>query len=227
MDDPSRALRAIRFAVRFDFMIGPHTDRLFRHAVSLNLFDKVIGPRMFLELKYILSEKNYLNALTMMKKYDMLRFFSRKLQLDARKTGYFETLEKIVDWYSFQFDEEFEIYRARFIILFWELERSDIYDLLERFQLDEGKTKELLDSFIEAKDVVSGIQRRKVEKPSVFTHYMNRLQTPCTIAASVVLGGEDCEELVKDYFTEYRFVIPDIDGNDLLEAGIEPKKTIR
>ncbi len=76
VDDPSRALRAIRFAVRFDFMIGPHTDRLFRHAVSLNLFDKVIGPRMFLELKYILSEKNYLNALTMMKKIRYAQIFS-------------------------------------------------------------------------------------------------------------------------------------------------------
>ena len=113
VDDPSRALRAIRFAVRFDFNIGPHTDRLFRHAVSLNLFDKVIGPRMFLELKYILSEKNYQKALGMMKKYDMLRFFSKKIQLDERKDSLYESLELIIDWHSFQFDEEYEVYVSR------------------------------------------------------------------------------------------------------------------
>ncbi|PLX69849.1 MAG: poly(A) polymerase [Denitrovibrio sp.] len=222
VDDPSRALRAIRFAVRFDFMIGPHTDRLFRHAVSLNLFDKVIGPRMFLELKYILSERNYQNALVMMKKYDMLRFFSKKLQLDARKTSYFETLEKILDWYQFQFDDEFDIYRSRFIILFWELERKDINELLDRFQLDEGKTKELLDSLIETKDVVGGIQRRNINKPSSFTFYMSRLEIPCSIAAAVALG-EEYEDLVKDYFSEYRFIKSDINGNDLMEAGVEPR----
>ncbi|PLX71015.1 MAG: poly(A) polymerase [Denitrovibrio sp.] len=223
VDDPSRALRAIRFAVRFDFVIGPHTDRLFRHAVSLNLFDRVIGPRMFLEIKYILSEKNYDQALNMMKKYDMLRFFSKKLQLDDRKEQYFESLEMVIDWFSFQFEEGFDVYVSRFIILFWNLERSDIKGLMERFQLDEGKTIELLDNFKDTKDVVAGIIRKSITKPSQFTHYMQRLSIPCAIAASVVLG-EDYEKLVKDYFTTYRFVKPDIDGNDLINEKIEPKK---
>jgi len=223
VDDPSRALRAIRFAVRFDFMIGPHTDRLFRHAVSLNLFDKVIGPRMFLELKYILSEKNYEEAFHMMKRYDMLRFFSKKIQLDERKTRYFENLEKIIDWYSFQFKDTFEIYLSRFIMLFWDLEREDIDTVLSRFHLDEGKTRELRESFKDTKDAVSGIARRSDIKPSLFTHYMDRLDTPCAVAASVVLG-EHYEDLVKEYFAEYRFIRPDIDGNDLLDAGVKPKK---
>jgi len=222
VDDPSRALRAIRFAVRFEFMIGPHTDRLFRHAVSLNLFDRVIGPRMFLELKYILSEKNYFDALEMMKQYDMLKFFSKRLQMDTRKSGYFESLEKIIDWYSFQFDDEFELYISRFIILFWDLERDDVNDLMTRFQLDEGKTMELLDSFKDTKDVVNGISRKNIVKPSVFTYYLNRLSTPCAVAASVVLG-EDYEALVKAYFSTYKDIKPDINGNDLMKAGIKPK----
>jgi len=222
VDDPSRALRAIRFAVRFDFSIGPHTDRLFRHAVSLNLFDRVIGPRMFLELKYILSEKNYLDALEMMKKYDMLKFFSSKIQLDNRKSQLYESLELIIDWHSFQFDEEFDVYVSRFILLFWELERVDIDDLMTRFHLDDGKTKELLESFRETKDVVNGIIRRNVDRPSYFTQFMSRLETPCAVAASVLIG-EKYEQFVKEYFTTYRFVKPDIDGNDLRNANIEPK----
>lgn len=222
VDDPSRALRAIRFATRFGFDIGPHTDRLFRHAVSLNLFDRVIGPRMFMELKYILSEKNYLDALNMMKSYDMLKFFSKKLQVDKRKSDYFEMLDKINDWYTFQFEEETEFYKSRFVILFWELGRNDISELLERFQLDEGQAKELFDSFIETKDVVSGITRKRINKPSVFTHYLERLKIPCAIAASVALG-DNYEALVKSYFTDYRFMKPDVDGNDLLKAGVEPK----
>ncbi|ADD68298.1 Polynucleotide adenylyltransferase region [Denitrovibrio acetiphilus DSM 12809] len=221
VDDPSRALRAIRFAVRFDFSIGPHTDRLFKHAVSLNLFDRVIGPRMFLELKYILNEKNYTKALDMMKKYDMIRFFSKKVQMDDRKTALFEGLELILDWYSFQFEDEFELYVSRFIVLFWELDREDIGDLLDRFQLDDGKTKELLNNYIETKDVVNAVSRRNVNRPSYFTQFMDRLSTPCAVAASAVLG-EQFEPYVKDYFTDYRFVKADIDGNDLKEAGVKP-----
>ncbi len=42
VDDPSRAYRAIRFAVRFGFEIGSHTDRLIKHAESLDLFSRII-----------------------------------------------------------------------------------------------------------------------------------------------------------------------------------------
>lgn len=221
VDDPSRALRAVRFAVRFDFMIGPHTDRLFRHAVGLNLFDRVIGQRMFLELKYILNEKNYIKALKMMKKYDLMRFFHKELRLDEQKEQLFESLEFIMDWYSFQFETEIEVYLPRMAILFSDMDRECIVETLERFQLDEKKYDEYLECFKAVKDTAAGLKRRPDIKPSTFTSYFNKMSVPCALAAAA-LAGEDFEKQVKDYFTEYRNIKPEINGNDLKTAGIEP-----
>jgi len=222
VDDPSRALRAVRFAVRFDFMIGPHTDRLFRHAVNLDLFERVQGQRMFLELKYILSEKNYRKALRMMRKYDLLKFFHPALRLDERKEGLFDELDTILDWYGFQFDEEPEAYLARMAVLFSDMERQGVKDVLKRFGLDEHKTKHHADCFKLVKDSVAWLKRSKKMPDSVFTRRMNLLETPCAIAVSA-LSGEDFERQVKEYFTVFRYIKPDITGNDLLEMKIEPR----
>jgi tRNA nucleotidyltransferase (CCA-adding enzyme) len=223
VDDPSRALRAIRFAVRFDFMIGPHTDKLFKHAVSLNLFDRVIGPRMFLELKYILSEKNYLKALKMMKKYDMLKFFHKELGIDNKMLESFASLELIMDWYGFQFDDDIEKYIPRLTVLFWEMDRGFIDDIMKRFQLDEKQTAKLSEGMKSAKDSVAGIQRKSDGKTSTVVRYMNRLEKPFAMAASAMLGDE-FDDFIKNYFTLYRDMKADINGNDLKDLGVKPKR---
>nr|HCW93723.1 hypothetical protein [Flexistipes sinusarabici] len=48
-------------AVRFGFEIGPHTKKLIKHSVNLNLIERIAGVRLFQELKYILSEDNYID----------------------------------------------------------------------------------------------------------------------------------------------------------------------
>lgn len=222
VDDPSRAFRAVRFAVRFDFMIGPHTDRLFRHAVNLNLFDRVMGQRMFLELKYILSEKNYKKALRMMRKYDLLKFYHKSLRLDERKEQMFDDLEVIMDWYCFQFDDEFETYLPRFIILFHDMDKEHIREALSRFQLDEKKSQELENHIRLAKETGSLLNRRPNQKNSYFTMIFNKMSVPCALAAAV-LAGEKFDDQVKNYFTSYRNIKTDINGNDLMREGILPK----
>lgn len=223
VDDPSRAFRAVRFAVRFDFMIGPHTDRLFRHAVNLNLFDKVMGQRMFLELKYILGEKNYKKALRMMRKYDLLRFYHKDLKVDEHKEQMFDDLEVIMDWYGFQFDDDFEEYLPRFIILFHDLDKNQLFDLLGRFQLEDKQTQTLEESLRLVRETASILNRRPNQGNSYFTMLFNKMSVPCALAAAV-LAGEKFDGQVKNYFTTYRYVKADINGNDLVAANIQPRK---
>jgi len=85
IDDPTRGLRAIRFAIRYGFEIGPHTTRLLKHAVDLKLFDRALGSRLLYELKHILEEKHYLEGLKLMKKFGLLFIFNSKINLDEYK----------------------------------------------------------------------------------------------------------------------------------------------
>ncbi|MCK4847299.1 MAG: CBS domain-containing protein, partial [Deltaproteobacteria bacterium] len=51
VEDPIRALRAIRFSERFGFDISPHTLKLIKNSIRLNLLRKSSGPRILDELK--------------------------------------------------------------------------------------------------------------------------------------------------------------------------------
>ncbi len=74
VEDPTRIFRAIRFEQRMDFRIGPHTDKMIKNAVKMNLFDQFHGRRFFWELRLILSEENPIPALQRMAEFDLLKF---------------------------------------------------------------------------------------------------------------------------------------------------------
>jgi tRNA nucleotidyltransferase (CCA-adding enzyme) len=57
---------------------------------------------------------------------------------------------------------------------------------------------------------------------SVFSRHMEKMQTPCAIAVAAIVG-EVFERQIKEYFSVFRYVKPDITGNDLLALKIEPR----
>ncbi|QAR33227.1 CBS domain-containing protein [Geovibrio thiophilus] len=221
VDDPSRCLRGVRFAVRYGFAVGPHTEKLLKHAVSLKLLERVVGQRMYLELKYILSEDSYVDALLMMKKYDMLKFFHEKLAIDDFKLDRFAVLKKINGWYSFQFEDKLELWISRFCILFADLNRQEMKRLASRFEITGRLYDELADTFYKFKHAVWQVRRLKDVKASAITGIFEGMKTEAVTAAVAVLGQE-YEWLLKEYLTVYRFVTPSVDGNDLKSMGIPP-----
>jgi tRNA nucleotidyltransferase (CCA-adding enzyme) len=221
VDDPSRCLRGIRFAVRYGFTIGPHTEKLLKHAVSLNLLDRVIGQRMYLELKYILGEDNYIDALAMMKKYDLLKFFHEKLSIDDTKLERFALLKKINGWYAFQFEDRPENWLSRFFVFFYELNKTEMKKLSARFELSGKQYEELAGQFYSVKNAVWRLKRLDDIKPSAVTEIFEEMSVEAVIAASVCLGQE-FDWLLKEYFTVYRFTEPVINGNDLKNMGLAP-----
>lgn len=223
VDDPSRCFRAIRFAVRYGFEIGPHTHKLLKHAVSLELFDRVLGSRLFSELKYILSEVRYLDGIEKLCEYNMLKFFSSKIQMTDEKLKHFNILDRISSWYLVQCGEAFEIWKCRFGIMFYELKFRDIVSLANRLDFSTGLKKELTKSFLKTKSIALKIRRKKDLTPYYIYESFHDLADEYVIFAGVLLG-EDYEYMIKDYFTKIQKIEIEISGADLISLGYKPSK---
>lgn len=221
VDDPSRAFRAIRFAVRFGFEIGPQTDKLLKHAVSLGLFDRIIGARLFLELKYILTLEDLLPAIEMMKKYDLLKFFNKNINVDSAMEERFDILDRLYGWYNFQFEEHPEIYKSRFVILFYTLNPVEMGRLSKKLDLNKKQREDLLRGFFNARNAVGELKVIKDIKPSILCGMFCDFDIEYVLAA-IALAGDDYINFSKDYLTEYRYVELEIDGNALIKAGKKP-----
>lgn len=223
VDDPTRGLRAIRFAIRYGFEIGPHTTRLLKHAVNLKLFDRAPGSRILYELRHILEEKNYIEGLKLMKKFDLLSVFNSKINLDEYKLNLFHNLDRIYEWYSFQFTEEIDIFKCRFVVLIDELKHRDVMSLLKRLQVASSLYNEIMESFFKSKVIFNKLKKIKKIKPSLIYNYFKDLKVEYILYVGALLGS-NYEEYIKNYFTIYRYMKLEIDGSVLIKEGFKPSK---
>jgi tRNA nucleotidyltransferase (CCA-adding enzyme) len=223
VDDPTRAFRAIRFAIRYNFEIGPHTTRLLKHAVDLKLFDRTSGSRLLYELKHILEEQEYLRGLQLMKKFDLLEALHSKISLDERKLNIFNNLERILEWYSFQFEHVIDPFKSRFAVLVDGLKRKDLIALLKKLQFTSSLLQEFLYFFYLSKSVANRLKRLKKIKSSLIYNYFKGLKREYIFYIGALLG-QDYEEYIKDFFTKYSQVKLEINGETLIKEGFKPSK---
>ena len=220
VDDPSRALRAIRFAVRFGFKIGSHTERLLKHAQSLDLYNRIIGLRKFLELQYILQEENYLQALQLLNKYDILKIYSEKIRCDDELTAKFKRGENLYNWYKIQFEKDIDIWRLRFNILFFIVKGDEYVKFIDNLELP-GKLALMLKNDHKYMEYANGLFKRyKDHKPSFIYGVCLNLSTESALALAAVMG-ENKQDIIKDYLTVYKDVKISLNGNDLINLGVK------
>ena len=84
MDDPTRALRAVRFATRFNFTVSKDTERLIRSAVESRVLDKLSGKRLWTEVEaHVLEEEHPIPAIRMLHEYKLLQFIHPSIVMDS------------------------------------------------------------------------------------------------------------------------------------------------
>ena len=74
MDDPTRILRAARYAVRFGFQLDALTQDLLDQAVDQDVFKTLTPSRYFLEFRRILDEKYPVPALDLLAAWGAVRY---------------------------------------------------------------------------------------------------------------------------------------------------------
>jgi tRNA nucleotidyltransferase (CCA-adding enzyme) len=83
-DDPTRALRAVRYASRLGFTIGPRTRRALREAIRDRFFETISGERLRREVELVLSENGRANAVRWIGRLGLAEAIDPTLRVDSR-----------------------------------------------------------------------------------------------------------------------------------------------
>jgi tRNA nucleotidyltransferase (CCA-adding enzyme) len=83
-DDPTRALRAVRYASRLGFTIGPRTRRALRDAIRDRFFESISGERLRREVELVLSEDGRADAVRWIGRLGMAEAIDPALRVDSR-----------------------------------------------------------------------------------------------------------------------------------------------
>ena len=227
VEDPTRALRAVRFEQRYDFKIGAHCDRLIRNSVELGLMEKLTGKRILMELSIILKEADPLSCFLRLQEFCLLSAIHPMLDLSAKeKQEFLEESYKVLDWHKLLYLEE-EIDKVFFFILAISrgVSTAELQDLLERLSFLPVKIKEILSIRSKLIHAIS-----QLEEWSLGVMLMSKLHIIlCELPIEVLLflvarahhiGGEELQKKISLYIYKSRLEKIDVTGDDLLNIGV-------
>jgi tRNA nucleotidyltransferase (CCA-adding enzyme) len=105
LEDPTRALRAVRFATRYGFTIGAQTERLIRNAGKQGLYARLSGKRLLTELRYLLADADPVAGVAALGRLGVLSGIAPAFGDGAACVPRLERAAEALAWFRHQFPD--------------------------------------------------------------------------------------------------------------------------
>lgn len=221
IEDPTRAFRAIRFSERFGFKLSKHTVNLIKTAVSMNLFDKLSGSRLYDELSLLFREIEPIKALKRLSELDLLRFIHPNIKITKGLEDTIKAIDETISWFRLQFfEEDINMPHLYLMALLDELNKQDRNSLLERLFVPHNVRDEILDGIDASRKVLSDLRGELDNKKIYYTLKPLSIQTILFTMAKAKDGRQ--KKAISLYLTRLRYIKPELTGDDLKEMGYTP-----
>jgi len=228
VDDPTRALRAIRFATRFNFSISNDTQRLIRSAVESRVLDKLSGKRLWTELKNLLGEEHPIPSIRMLQDYKLLQFIHRNIILDVFLLELLYQVQDVVSWFHLNFlKDEPEAWLLYLMAVLEKLDRQERMDVAARLQLTAKVQGVLKDYKSSTKDIRARLLAQSQPKPGDIYFSLHEFPQEIILYAMARSTEETIRQRIGAYLIDYRKVKLEISGNDILQLGSHPGPEIK
>jgi tRNA nucleotidyltransferase (CCA-adding enzyme) len=226
IEDPTRVFRAIRFAQRLGFNIGPHTESLLRSAVRLGFVARISGARLRNELITILQEEEPLPILRQLANYGLLPYVQKNLVLTEKIAKLFAAAEQTLNWYQLLYTGEVvEPWQVYFLCLTSHLDDAEMEEMIERLRMPESQRHDLLAGRTEAHGLLTRLTRKKKRAPRPRASEIYRWFASCSTTVLLYLSARADDEIrrwISQYLIHLRTVHPELTGDDLRKLGFAP-----
>jgi len=220
IDDPTRAIRAVRYARRLDFSIAPDTRNLMATAVEEGVFDRLSGQRLRRELESLLAEAHPTSAIELLAELGLLPALCRGLIWSKTIHATLLELEGQLSWYELEHlgpvPEPWLLFLGGLA-----LEAGDgmLLQMADRLQLTGNLRHRMLDlgrGVDEIRAISAPSHRRSERARTVEAHHPE--------AFLLAMAGIDLESRrrIADAVEAVFRVRPRVSGGELVKAGIEP-----
>jgi tRNA nucleotidyltransferase (CCA-adding enzyme) len=213
IEDPTRIIRAARFAARLGFQLCPRTREQAERAVGMGIFDDLGGFRMRSELKLILESPHRMKALELLGQLGgRLRYLDSQLEWGGRQRLLLRRAERLFARYAVE--EQWVVYLALLLSQLEPIRRAAVVERLhlandQRGHIDRGLR-------------LPGQLRELSGEPSrsqVYAMLHGHSDQALAIAACLAKPGSSWRRLIKLYLEELKYVDVLISGADLINMG--------
>lgn len=227
VEDPTRVFRAIRFEQRLDFRIAPHTENLIRSAVRMNVLEKVGGSRLLNELIQIFNEPDPSAAVGRMAALGLLPSIHPNLKLSPETELVIRESSQLLTWFRLLYLEDAcEQWQVYLLALTDRLKQDEFQEACRRLAVPGRIESHVFAHRSQALGILEAVQRRlkhgqEIRNSDIYG-WFHGMPLEILLYLAARARHEQVRRFTSRYITRLRHVRQSLDGNDLLELGLQP-----
>ncbi len=214
IEDPTRLVRAARFAARLGFHLEHKTKERAKKAMAMGIFDELGGVRLRDELRMILESPSRMVALDLLSELGgCLRFLDIGLEYSLRTKHVIRRAERLLERYKVE--DPWIVYLG---LLLSGAPEEKLEADLDRLSLSNDQKKNIVDGIklsTQAMEEFEGASRSKI-----FKTLHGQSNQSLAIAACLAAAGTNVRRMIKLYLEELSGITVRLNGKDLVEMGL-------
>lgn len=223
IDDPTRILRAIRFATRYNFSIEPKTFKLLKQAVKRKMLERVQPQRLRDELILILKENRPIKSLKRIEELAGFGFISAHLNVSRATDKLLSSIESEINWFKRNYFRRrlIDTWLIYFIGLINQLKINEIEAICKKFVFRKGEEKRILSYKRLNQKFILELSKAKI-KPAKIFKLLEPLSYEVIILIKAKYKNRNLQRHIEDFFEIYNGMCILVSGDDLHRLGVTP-----
>ncbi|MFZ3072696.1 MAG: CBS domain-containing protein [Thermodesulfobacteriota bacterium] len=222
VEDPTRLIRAVRFAERFDFKISKHTLHLVKNSVKLGILKQTSMARVMDEIKNTLEEERAISTLKRLFELGILPLIHKKLKWNGAEETLFERAKEAIAWFDLLYTQEkIEGWMTLYLALTDNLSNEELLNLTRSLSLPGRKRLLVVQERARGLKALNLISAGKVKSNSGLFELLNPLPLELLLYLVAKASKEDARKAVTLHITKLRNVKNILTGNDLKKLGVK------
>jgi len=222
IEDPTRIIRAVRFAARLNFKLDAETAEQAKHAIATGIFDDLGGTRMRDELRLILESPKRRLALELLSGLGArLRYLDAELEYTIQVHNAIRRAERLLA--HIELKEPWVVYLG---LLISRLATERVWMVLDRLHMTNEHKLMIEKAFSvrgELPQIFEDLNRKEhgLRNSEIYHLLHGKPDEALAIVASLSQPGTPVRRMVRRYLEKLRTIKVELTGEDLLSLGIK------
>jgi tRNA nucleotidyltransferase (CCA-adding enzyme) len=227
VEDPTRAFRAVRFAVKLGFTLPPETAHLIAATIKQGVFRHLSPKRVLSEVEQILSGPNAVEGLKAMEEHRLLKVFWPAFKLTPKVLETLYRVQQGLGFFETHFPETPVNRPAVYLMALTErLPTAELEAFRAHYPFSQ-ETRTVLDEYRSFTwRALRDLSRDETCTAGCAFRALHAMPLSLALFLLAKVQVPQRQSLVRDYIVRDRFTALTITGSDLLAAGVPPSPAV-